>query len=93
MIVRKSTLSGVIAGLLVCLVSLYPILSIYLFPRVLDVPWPPWPAWVRALVLLLNGFVAFIAFLMIGSLAALKSRVTRASLARLLVSSRPDSGC
>lgn len=79
MIVRRSVISGVIAGLLLCLVALYPMISIYLFPQVLEMQFP-WPAatWLRAVVMLSNGFVGFVAFLTIGGLAALRVGVTDA---------------
>ncbi|MBN1936703.1 MAG: hypothetical protein JW934_18730, partial [Anaerolineae bacterium] len=79
MIVRHSVISGAIAGLLLCLVALYPMISIYLFPQVLEMQFP-WPAatWLRAIMMLSNGFVGFVVFLTIGGLAALRVGVTNA---------------
>ncbi len=79
MILRRSVISGVIAGLLLCLVALYPVVSVYLFPQVLEMQFP-WPAatWLRAIVMLGNGFVGFVVFLSIGGLAALRAGVTDA---------------
>ncbi len=77
--IKRSVVSGITAGLLLCLVSLFPIFSVYLFPQVLQMP--PWPAWsplLRAVALMLNGFVGFGVFLLIGGMAALRSRVTNA---------------
>jgi hypothetical protein len=74
--IRRSVISGLGVGLLFSLVALYPVFSILVFPRVLDIQWPPWPEAVRSLSLVGIGVIGVLVFSLIGTLAALRSRAT-----------------
>ncbi len=73
--IRRSLVAGLLAGLALVLVLLYPTFSLYVYPRVLQMRWPDWPQSVRFLVLILHGVAGIILLGLVGSLAAIRCQV------------------
>jgi hypothetical protein len=74
--IRRSAVTGLLVGMVLVLVTIYPLLESYLDLALLP-GYRPTP--LRPLLFLLSGILALVVLVLVGSLAAWRSRVTRAS--------------
>ena len=72
--IRRSVVNGLLVGLALALVSLLPVFSRYVYPRILHLAWPDWPRSTLTLVLVLHALAGLILLLLVGSRAARRSR-------------------
>jgi hypothetical protein len=70
---KRSAVTGLLVGLLLVLVAIYPFLSLSLGPKILP---PRGIGFLRPLLLVLSGIAVLVALSLVGSLAARRSRVT-----------------
>jgi hypothetical protein len=73
--IRRSIVAGMVVGLALVLVMLYPTFSLYVYPRVLHTPWP---GAARSLLIVLHGAVGVILVGLVGSLAVWRSKLCSA---------------
>ncbi len=73
--IRRSVVNGLLIGLALTLVLLYPTFSQIVYPRVLHVDWPDWPQVARLLLLLVHGSVGAVLLGLLGTRAALRSKI------------------
>jgi hypothetical protein len=73
-VIRRSMLAGLLVGLTLVVVGLYPTFSLLVYPRILHVRWPDWPQALRLTLLVLDGLAALAVVGLVGGLAAWRSR-------------------
>jgi AAA domain len=71
--IKRSAVTGLLAGALLALVAIYPVLSTYLGPELLPASGP---GALRTVLLVLTGLAGLAVLALIGSLAAWRSQVT-----------------
>ena len=74
--IRRSVTYGLLTGLALALVSLYPVFAVLVYPRVLHVPWPSLPHVLRTLLLVASGLAGVVVLGLVGSLVVIRSRIT-----------------
>jgi len=74
--IRRSVTYGLLVGLALVLVGLYPFFAVWIYPRVLHVSWPSMPGALRTLLLLASGLVGVVVLGFVGSLVVIRSRIT-----------------
>jgi AAA domain len=74
--IRRSVTYGLLIGLALVLVSLYPLFAVVVYPRVLHVSWPSMPDAIRSLLLVISCLVGAAVLGLTGSLVVIRSRVT-----------------
>jgi hypothetical protein len=74
--IKRSVLAGLLVGLSLVLVALYPTFSLFVYPRILHVRWPEWPGTARTLLLVLHGAAGLVLVGLVGSLGAWRSKAT-----------------
>jgi hypothetical protein len=71
--IRRSVVAGLIVGLALVLVMLYPTFSLVVYGRILKTPWLDWPQAARSLLLVLHWGAGIILLGLVGSLAVWRS--------------------
>lgn len=74
--IRRSIKYGLLVGLALVLVSLYPLFAGWIYPRVMHTPWPSLPNPLRTLLLVISGLAGVVVLGLVGSLAVIRSRIT-----------------
>ena len=74
--IRRSVTYGLLVGLGLSLVGLYPLFAVWIYPRVLGVSWPSLPDAARILLLTVNGLAGAVVLCLVGSLVVIRSRIT-----------------
>jgi hypothetical protein len=77
-VIRRTVMSGLLAGLSLVLVALYPTFSLYIYPRILRMHWSYTSEPLRSLLLIPHGALAIMVLGLVGSLPAWRSNVSGA---------------
>jgi len=74
--IRRSVTYGLLIGLALVLVGLFPLFAVWVYPRVLHVSWPSLPDALRTLLLVISGLAGAVVLCLVGSLVVIRSRIT-----------------
>jgi len=74
--IRRSVTYGLLTGLALVLVGLYPLFAVGVYPRVLHVSWLSMPGALRTLLLVISGLAGVVVLGLVGSLVVVRSRIT-----------------
>ena len=74
--IRRSVTYGLLVGLALSLVGLYPLFTVWVYPRVLHVSWPSMPDALRTLLLVISGLAGMAVLGLVGSLVVIRGRIT-----------------
>jgi len=73
--IRRSVTYGLLVGLALALVSLYPLFTVLVYPRILHAPWQFLSDPLRTVLLVISGLAGIILLGLVGSLVVIRSRI------------------